>query len=224
MTPPATTPAKKRGCLSCCSTGCLTMIVVVVLMSLLGFGWTKWQAIPDTGQRVRDWFKSFTARKLPPSKTETLRQQWQQARTSLADAFNKVPQAASGEAGLALFKKLTAPGSGVFSEAQRIATEAAGTAENLRKEKDYYAVESNALQLPAEVRPELDQALAEHISALDHLKAEIDTLKRQLDSMNEQLEREAATCQVQAKLSGSEAARALWAEKSAQVIAQWPVK
>lgn len=203
--------------------GCLTLAAILALMLLLVAGPSKCSCSRATGLKedVTAWFKSLTGRKLPPSKTEQLQQQWQQVQASLMGALKEVPLATSADAGLARFKQAVEPGVAALKDARRIATDAASAAAELRKQKEFYANAANEALLPAEVRPQLDQALAEHIAALDRLSAEINTLSRQLDSMGETLARHAATCQVQAKLSGEAAAKALWADKAAQVIAGW---
>jgi hypothetical protein len=202
-------------------TGCLVLPALLALVLAIGLGDWGSPHTRDMRGQVREWFESLTKKKLPPSKTEVLNRQWQAARTRLADALQEVTTASSAEAGMVKFKQATNAGAPDLKEAHRIAAEAVSTAGELRKQKEYYGNAANEALLPAEVRPQLDEALAEHIAALERLNAEVTTLSRQLESMGEMLARQAATCQIQAKLSGADAAKAQWAKKSAEIIGSW---
>ena len=201
--------------------GCLPVIALVALLLVAGPSRCGCSRLAGLREDAQAFYKSLTKKNLPPSKTEVLQQQWQQAQADLAEALKGVALASSAEAGMAKFKQAVEPEASVLKKARQIAADAAGSAEALRKRREFYGSPANEAALPAEVRPLLDQALAEHIATLDRISAEISTLTRQLDSMGETLARDAATCQVQAKLNGEAAAKALWAQKAGEVIQEW---
>ncbi len=201
--------------------GCLPLIALVALLLVAGPSRCGCSRLAGLREDAQAFFRSLTKKNLPPSKTELLQQQWQQARAEVAEALKDVVLAASADAGMAKFKQAVEPGASVLKKARQITAEASSNAEALRKRKEFYGSPANEATLPAEVRPLLDQALAEHIATLDRINAEISTLTRQLDSMGETLARDAATCQVQAKLNGEAAAKALWAQKAGEVIQGW---
>lgn len=191
----------------------LTLVSVASVALLISL-----QARPGSGI-------SLPWRKGPPSAnaqvsglTETVSLQWAAARIGMVKSLKEAAKAKSPADGLALFLSLKSARESAISD---IETLAGLTLRKLAEKETEFADPHIQSLLPAEVLPELAQALSDHRRGIERIQNEARTLKTQtLPDMVERMKKLVEACRLKEQLSGHNAARDLWQNSVTELAAQ----
>jgi len=164
-------------------------------------------------------------REAPPSAkaqisglTETVSHRWAAARIGMVKSLKEAAKAKSPADGLALFLSLKSARESAISD---IETLAGLTLRKLAEKETEFADPHIQSLLPAEVLPELAQALSDHRRGIERIQNEARTLKTQtLPDMVERMKKLVEACRLKEQLSGHNAARDLWQNSVTELAAQ----
>jgi hypothetical protein len=149
------------------------------------------------------------------SHAEALRLNWQQVLAQLNNAFTEVKAADHADQGL---ERFVSARNAAIKDLDDLLTQAADAVVKLEEKQAYFADPHVQSLLPAEVLPELDDALRLQLQNLKSLRAEVHTTQTQLlPDIHSRLKRLHAACDLKAQISGLQAARELWHSESAQI-------
>lgn len=168
---------------------------------------------------------SLPWRKEPPSANaqvsgmaENASQQWAVARIGMVKSLKEAAKAKSPADGLAHFLSLKPARDTTIND---IETLAGLTLRKLAEKENEFADPHIQSLLPAEVLPELAQALSDHRRGIERIQNEARTLKTQtLPDMEEHMKKLVEACRLKEQLSGQEAARDLWQNSVTKLAAQ----
>jgi hypothetical protein len=191
--------------------GCLGALVLLLLAAAWLFKTRPPSAVQGEPGITNDQQQTAAA----ISHAEALRLNWQHVLAQLNHAFSEVKTADHADQGLERFASAR---NAAIKDLDDLLTQAAVAVVKLEEKQAYFADPHVQSLLPAEVLPELDEALRLQLQHLKALRAEVHTTQAQLlPDIHSRLKRLHAACDLKAQISGLQAAREFWQSESAQI-------
>lgn len=190
--------------------GCVFLLLGLLLIVLI---WSRRQPdlFPDLSILTADREQASDA----ISQAEKLRQSWQTLQQDLSQAFSETAQTSDASSGL---ERFVSARNAIIKDLDDLLSEAATAVTKLEEKQTYFNDPHVQSLLPAEVLPELDEALRHQLKDLKALRAEVHTLQNQrLPDIYTRLKRLHTACDLKAQINGTNAAREFWQSEAPRI-------